>query len=349
MATLEQRLAAFAATVGADVSPLTKRLVNQLSATATGWVIKRFSSAAAGNLLELRDENNNVLGYWSPKGELFVSPAGSTQASPKRFGFSPDFTAGQAARMFFGDEGAGGLQIAFDARLQLYSWNGISFQGGRDTDAPAFIPFVAGSVAHEFLGTNPARRVLDVAAPATQSADLQRWSKAGVTGTVGVDSDLNLRFKDGGVQKSAVQTALVAADVVNNSATANTLQNVTGLSFTAAAGKTYRFWAKVWFTSAATSTGMRISVTGPASPTLLWYDTQRSTSATAVTSSNGHTAYNLPSAATTAALTAGNFAELTGVVRPSAAGTVQITFASSAANSAITVKPGSFLEWVQLD
>lgn len=138
-------------------------------------------------------------------------------------------------------------------------------------------------------------------------------------------------------------TVKVTSDVVNNNVAANTLANVTGLSFTANAGSTYRFRAFIEYSSAATTTGSRWTVTGPTSS----YSSIRSVyTLTATTDTNNYvTGYNLPAASNATSLTAGNIALVEGRIRPTATGTFQVQFASEVALSAITAKAGSTLTY----
>lgn len=135
----------------------------------------------------------------------------------------------------------------------------------------------------------------------------------------------------------------LASDVVNNNATANTIADVTGLSFAVTAGTIYRFKATIYYTSASTNTGSRWSVSGPASPTFLSYSSNYSLTATTQTLNN-LSAYDLPANSNANSLT-NSIAEITGIIKPSANGTVIIRFASEVSNSAITAKAGSTLEW----
>ena len=135
----------------------------------------------------------------------------------------------------------------------------------------------------------------------------------------------------------------LGADVVNNNATLNTLADVTGLSFPVIAGITYRFEALIAYTSAAANTGSRWTINGPAT-TLLSYTSAYPTSATVQTNNYAST-YNSPAASNASSLVSGNIAILTGIISPSVSGTVVIRFASEIANSAITTKAGSTLEW----
>jgi hypothetical protein len=135
----------------------------------------------------------------------------------------------------------------------------------------------------------------------------------------------------------------LGADVTNNNATANTIANVTGLSFPVVAGTTYRFKALINYTSAATTTGSRWSINGPAATTLSYTSKYTLTAATETT--NFASAYNIPAASNAGSLTTGNVARIKGVITPSANGTVTVRFASGVASSAITAKAGSTLMW----
>jgi hypothetical protein len=136
----------------------------------------------------------------------------------------------------------------------------------------------------------------------------------------------------------------LAADVTNNNSTANTIADVTGLSFTVVSGRTYRFRALILYTAAATTTGSRWAVSGPAT-SLLAYTSRYSLTATTQTI-NYANAYDTPAASNaTSTATTGNIATIEGILTPTASGTVVIRFASEVASSAIVAKAGSTLEW----
>jgi len=79
---------------------------------------------------------------------------------------------------------------------------------------------------------------------------------------------------------SALTAVVLGSDVTNNNAVANTIQDVTGLSFPVVAGNTYSFEFNIIYTAAATTTGSRWSINGPASPTILCYTSEYSLAAT---------------------------------------------------------------------
>ena len=153
----------------------------------------------------------------------------------------------------------------------------------------------------------------------------------------------------GGAQAAvnALNLVVLASDVVNSNAVANTIADVIGLSFAVTAGETYWFEFFIDYTAAATTTGSRWSVSGPAF-TRLAYTANWSLTATSNTFSNA-VAFDMPAASNaSSAATGGNFAYVSGFIRPSANGTVTARFASEIASSAITAKAGSVLRWVRV-
>lgn len=140
----------------------------------------------------------------------------------------------------------------------------------------------------------------------------------------------------GGPQSSAV----LAADVTNNNATANTMADVTGLSFPVTAGKKYKFQFAIQYTAAATTTGSRWSINGPGGT--MRYASWYSLTATTETVNHGLAAHDLPAAANaSSAATGANFATIEGFYEASATGTVIARFASEISSSAIVAKAGS--------
>lgn len=154
-----------------------------------------------------------------------------------------------------------------------------------------------------------------------------------------------------GLTAAAVQsynTVVLGSDVTNNNATANTIADVTGLSFSVTAGETYWFRFTIDYTAAVNTTGSRWSISGPGSPTRLAYNSRYTLTATTETV-NYATAYDIPAASNASSLTgSGNVAVIEGFITPSANGTVIARFASEISSSAIVAKAGSFLQWVRV-
>lgn len=145
---------------------------------------------------------------------------------------------------------------------------------------------------------------------------------------------------------SVIQSIILGADVISN-AIANTIADVTGLSFPVTANKLYWFRFVINYRSAATSTGSRWSISAPNSPTLLSY-TSRYTLTANTETLNYATAYDMPTTSNASSLTAGNVAVIEGFMIPSSSGILTARFASEILNSAITAKAGSILQYQQL-
>jgi hypothetical protein len=147
---------------------------------------------------------------------------------------------------------------------------------------------------------------------------------------------------------NALNVVALTTDVTNANATANTMQDVTGLSFAVTLNQTFWFRASIAYTAAATTTGSRWAISGPASPTLLSYKSEYSLTTTTNTVNEGVAAYDLPATSNaTSATTGANMAIVEGIIRPSSSGTVIVRFASEIAASAIVAKAGSLLQWVR--
>jgi hypothetical protein len=138
----------------------------------------------------------------------------------------------------------------------------------------------------------------------------------------------------------------ITSNVVNSNATANTMADVTGLSFAVTSGVTYKFRFFIVYTSAATTTGSRWSINGP-TVTTLHYQSEYALTTTSKTFNNGLTAYNSPkTSSASSAATGSNIAVIEGIITPSASGTVIARFASEIANSAITALANlSYVQW----
>lgn len=152
-------------------------------------------------------------------------------------------------------------------------------------------------------------------------------------------SVLGSRGTGSGSSGSGGNTSVVLENDVSNSA-ADVLADVTGLSFPVIAGQTYRFKFIIPYTAAATTTGSRWSINGPAAPTMLEYVSRYTLTATTETV-NYAAAYDAPAAANASSLTDGNVAIIQGVIKPSVSGTVIARFASEVNTSAITAKAGA--------
>lgn len=137
---------------------------------------------------------------------------------------------------------------------------------------------------------------------------------------------------------------VLGADVINNNAVANSIADVTGLSFPVVTGQRYGFRFQIAYTAAATTTGSRWALLGPATSQLVITSDYSLT--TTSRTFNEVVGYDLPAASSaSSANTAGNIAFIRGTITPSADGTVIARFASEIASSAITAKAGSFVDY----
>jgi hypothetical protein len=146
---------------------------------------------------------------------------------------------------------------------------------------------------------------------------------------------------------TGLQFGFLAADVTNANAVANTIADVTGLSFPVTAGLRYWFYFYIDYTAAAGTTGSRWSINGPSFSRLV-YESQYTLTTTTQTNNQSLNAYNLPAASNATSLATGNLARIEGFITPSADGTVIARFASEVANSAIVAKAGSSVQWAQV-
>lgn len=169
------------------------------------------------------------------------------------------------------------------------------------------------------------------------------WKVLASTGAIKTSLNQGANAAESGESK-----VVLASDVTNNNATANTLQDVTGLSFPVVAGQRYFFEFQVRYTAAATTTGSRWTISGPGI-TELTYSSRYSLTSTSQTVNEGLTAFDLPAASSaSSATTTGNLANLLGVFVPSADGTVILRFASEISASAIVAKAGSHVRYYTL-
>ncbi len=156
---------------------------------------------------------------------------------------------------------------------------------------------------------------------------------------------LKTSVQNAGQVANTLNTVVLSAAVGNNNAVANTIEDVTGLSFSVTAGESYWWRCAIAYTSAATTTGSRWSMSGP-TVTNLSYTSSYPLTATTLTT-NYATAFAIPAASNASSLTAGNVAIIEGIVTPSASGTMQVTHASEVANSLINALAGSQCQWMR--
>ena len=140
----------------------------------------------------------------------------------------------------------------------------------------------------------------------------------------------------------------ISVDVQNADATANTMLDISALNFPVQAGFRYWFEFDIFYDAAATTTGARFGINGPALTELLC-DSEYSLTTTTVTTNRRVTAYNEPAACNaTSGWTTGNRAKISGWIKTSVSGFVIARFASKVSSSAITVKAGSCVKYAKV-
>ena len=148
---------------------------------------------------------------------------------------------------------------------------------------------------------------------------------------------------------SGIDSVILATDVINNNAVANTISDITGLSFSVTSTKTYWFKFTIPFTTPAATTGCRFSINGPATSALYYYSYIPTGTGTIATNL-GLSTYDTPAAATTASPnTLNGVAIIEGIATFSANGTLIGRFASEVSSSAVTAKAGSLVQYKQLN
>jgi len=135
----------------------------------------------------------------------------------------------------------------------------------------------------------------------------------------------------------------LAGDITNSNATANTLQDVTGLSFDVLAGVSYRFYGIIPYTSASNNNGSRWTIDGPAM-SFVSYVSRYSLGSNTETV-NYCEALNQPISCNQNSSITANIAIVQGIIIPSQNGTVKVRFASETQSTAIVAKAGASLEY----
>lgn len=135
---------------------------------------------------------------------------------------------------------------------------------------------------------------------------------------------------------------------VSNSTT--TLADITGLAFAMEADKDYLVEAFLFQSAAATTTGIRQALNGPASPTRVageWTGWGANANAPLT---RGFNAYEQANTAATDTPSTIGAVKLMAIVRNGAnAGNLQLRFASEVGGSAVTILTGSLLRWRKLN
>jgi hypothetical protein len=204
------------------------------------------------------------------------------------------------------------------------------------------------SVIFKDDGTSRIMRTVVLApSEAYEYAEGKGWSVIASTGAIkqSINQGANAPLSN------TLSTVVLGSDVTNNNAVANTIQDVTGLSFSVTANKMYYFKFIIRYTAAATTTGSRWGVNCSAGlATNLSLTSEYSLTTTTTTRNANIQAFDSPAASNaTSAATSNNMAIMEGYFIPTADGTFIARFASEVLSSAITAKAGSVCYYQQLN
>ena len=154
----------------------------------------------------------------------------------------------------------------------------------------------------------------------------------------------------GTITGTGLQMVTIGSDVINNNASANTIQDVTGLKFPVINGGRYYFKFVIFYTAAATTTGSRWCVNATAGTSSnLSFMSEYSLTTTTSTRNAQVGGFNSPSSCNaTSASTTANHCIMEGYITATSDSDIQATFASEVSSSAITAKAGSFVIFQRL-
>jgi hypothetical protein len=187
------------------------------------------------------------------------------------------------------------------------------------------------------------RQLTPVIPPTLALAEAAATPDPGVAGAIAYSSTTGrlMEWTGSAWRSLGRQAALVTlgSDVGPNTTT--TLADVTGLSFSVKAGVSYRFEFFVVYQTAATTTGITLSVNGPASPTALAFWVDVPSNATTRVLGNRRTYDTGATGAGVDTINSNVLAIVRGVITPSADGTLIVRYASEVGSSGVTVKAGS--------
>jgi hypothetical protein len=149
---------------------------------------------------------------------------------------------------------------------------------------------------------------------------------------------------------SGLTAVVLGSDVTNNNAVANTIADVTGLSFSVTNGKSYYFKFVIRYTAAASTTGSRWGVNCSAgAATNLTMISEYTLTSTTSTRNAMIQAFDSPAASNASSVVAVNLCIMEGHFTPTADGTFIARFASEVSSSAIVAKAGSVCYYQQLN
>lgn len=167
--------------------------------------------------------------------------------------------------------------------------------------------------------------------------------------SLGHDGELKQANAAGYNNVTGIDSAVLSTDVTNANVVANTIADITGLSFSVSAGSTYWFRFVIPYVVNNNGNGSRFSVNGPTA-SALYYSSSYSTNTGAFQLNEGLSSYNLPAAANLTSTVAANTAIVEGIAVLSASGSIVGRFAGEGAGPtfSLTAKSGAVVYYKQL-
>ncbi len=188
--------------------------------------------------------------------------------------------------------------------------------------------------------------------PVTVSSDITVSGNVTVSGTTTVQTPTAAAHA---TTKAYVDDRTWNVEFATTSSTNNNTAvgtDIAGLSFTAEANKTYRVVAQLSIYTAATTTGLGVSIKATGAPSVsqaAWYWTLWYLNSTSPAIYGPYTSFADTPAAVAASTTWTTWPGAPTIVdatfTTTSAGTIQLTFRTEVNSSAVTVSEGSYLQW----
>lgn len=151
--------------------------------------------------------------------------------------------------------------------------------------------------------------------------------------------------KIGITESSTIKFVLISNDVVS---TSTSFADITDLSFPVLVNKTYWFRFVVPYSVGTTATGIRLSISGPSSPTFLSYFVELPNGPTTLGLRKGLSTYDATATTTNSSTTNSNIGIIEGIIVPSSNGSLIGRFAIESAGQTVTIKSGSMLKYLEI-
>jgi len=146
-------------------------------------------------------------------------------------------------------------------------------------------------------------------------------------------------------EKTALSFVYMGSD--STGPTSTSFIDITNLSFSVIANKTYWFRFVIPYTAANLTVGAKFAINGPANPTFLIYQTENTNGTGVQTYNRGIISYDGTTTSANAATLVSNLAIIEGIITPSVNGTVIARIGSEATQTS-TPKAGSFVKYLEI-